>query len=519
MTNCYYISAAGADSNDGTSESKPWLHLPGMPKCTGACDSTKPEAGTGFILRGGDTWHFGNSSASPYTGGTWTWHWNGSSESPIYVGVDQTWYSGSSWSRPVLNGDNPTSTSTTLTGCPYQVGSGNVMFAPIEISYLQFDNFEMTGMCQAVYGSFGRNVYVEDPASQYSTFEHLYIHGWTHKQFACKLDLKTHEPVGMCYGASVFLGSNGSRVETGIQYLYDVIDGEDSDPAGWMQIYDPMFTMAYSVLNNGSQIVSSLGHTFHDNLVMNWVDPGDKIAHGNLYEEVDEPSGTNAIYNNVWFNAYNRGIAGVCFWPAPPVGSTLYVFNNVWYNVECGGNYFNIGQNRRDQGTINLFNNTLENPQNGAILTCASSRYSAPFTAANNHYITDSTPYFPSCRRGTKIAEVPMSHRSAKRQGYAASEIYGYSPVIGSGPTIGIGTNEQSFCSAMIASGDPMIRAAGTSCRSDTTYACRYNSTNHTVICPARAATARPSGSPWDAGAYQSQSAAQSRAGEKAMEQ
>ena len=201
------------------------------------------------------------------------------------------------------------------------------------------------------------------------------------------------------------------------------------------------------------------------------------------------------------------------------MGSTLYVFNNIWYNVNCGGNYFNIGQNRRDQGTINLFNNTLENPQNGAILTCGSSRYFAPFTAANNHYITDSTPYYPSCRKGTKITELPMSHRSAKRQGYAASVTYGYSPANGSGPTVGIGTNEQAFCSAMIASGDPMIQAAGTSCRSDTTYACHYESIIHTVTCPARAATARPSGSPWDAGAYQSQSAAQSRAGEKALAQ
>ena len=121
VTNCYFISAAGADTNDGTSEAAPWLHLPGMPKCIGTCASTAPVGGTGFILRGGDTWHFGNSSASPYTGGTWTWSWSGSSGSPIYIGVDPTWYSGNSWARPVLaNGDNPASTSTTLAGCPYR---------------------------------------------------------------------------------------------------------------------------------------------------------------------------------------------------------------------------------------------------------------------------------------------------------------------------------------------------------------------------------------------------------------
>src|ERR1035437_10304250 len=60
ITNCYFISAAGADTNNGTSESTPWAHAPGMPKCTGTCASTTPAAGEGFIFRGGDAWHFGN---------------------------------------------------------------------------------------------------------------------------------------------------------------------------------------------------------------------------------------------------------------------------------------------------------------------------------------------------------------------------------------------------------------------------------------------------------------------------
>ena len=74
-----------------------------------------------------------------------------------------------------------------------------------------------------------------------------------------------------------------------------------------------------------------------------------------------------------------------------------------------------------------------------------------------------------------------------------------------------MGTNEQSFCAALIASSDPLIQAAGTSCQSDTTYACSYNSTSHTVICPARTIMARPSRTAWDAGAYQSPSVTQPR--------
>ena len=67
--NCYFIAATGADTNSGTSEAAPWLHAPGMPNCSKNCAAVNPSSGQGFIFRGGDTWHFGNSSASPYTGG------------------------------------------------------------------------------------------------------------------------------------------------------------------------------------------------------------------------------------------------------------------------------------------------------------------------------------------------------------------------------------------------------------------------------------------------------------------
>ena len=63
ITNCYYISkSAGSDTNAGTSEGSPWAHLPGMPSCSNVCASAVPTSnnnaapGTGFILKGGDTW-------------------------------------------------------------------------------------------------------------------------------------------------------------------------------------------------------------------------------------------------------------------------------------------------------------------------------------------------------------------------------------------------------------------------------------------------------------------------------
>src|SRR5208337_2423696 len=118
VTNCYFIAANGSDSNAGTTEAAPWLHAPEMPNCSSNCAAvdtshTTNIAGTGFIFRGGDTWHFGNSGASPYTGGTWNIWWSGNTSCAyetgegncFYIGVDQAWYTGSSWARPVLNMD------------------------------------------------------------------------------------------------------------------------------------------------------------------------------------------------------------------------------------------------------------------------------------------------------------------------------------------------------------------------------------------------------------------------------
>src|ERR1700683_21618 len=39
VNSCYYIAANGSDSNNGTSETSPWQHAPGMPACSATCAS------------------------------------------------------------------------------------------------------------------------------------------------------------------------------------------------------------------------------------------------------------------------------------------------------------------------------------------------------------------------------------------------------------------------------------------------------------------------------------------------
>ena len=127
----YYVCAAtgspcnASDSNAGTSQTATWLHAPGMPNFTGSYTAA---AGDKIILRGGDTWHVGNSSATPYTGGTWVFPSAGASGNLIYIGGGQkNWYAGASWVRPVITGDNPVFSGTSYpASCAYDFGTPTI---------------------------------------------------------------------------------------------------------------------------------------------------------------------------------------------------------------------------------------------------------------------------------------------------------------------------------------------------------------------------------------------------------
>lgn len=488
VTNCFFVAASGSDSNSGTSESSPWLHAPGMPNCTANCAANAPSGGTGYIFRGGDTWHLGNSGASPYTGGTWNWSANGSSANPIYVGVDPNWYSGSGWARPILNADNPVSTSTALGACGYQVPGSNDMMSLGGSSYIIIDNFEWLGLCTNGTASetFGSDAYLEAGSSTNVLVEHNYFHGWTHRQFS----YPTYQ-----YACMVILGGS-----TGDNYQYNVVDGSDSDPAGCGAFYDALNEASYNVFNAASQGIGNPCHIFHDNIMSNWADPGDGNAHGNVFECVGEGGGTNVYYNNVFFNLYQSGVQGAIFWIGPPSGATDYFFNNLIYNTPSTGNYFNV-QNKSG-GTVYAFNSTLESDGSGpGLMDCEGGSLT---TAANMDFIGNTSPFYGggTCNTATNVARTVAT---ANSQGYTNSETYAYSPTNSSAATVGAGTNvRNTYCNALLGSGDPLIQAAGTACQSDTSYSCSYDSTHHAVVCPERSRFARPgTGSAWSVGAYE----------------
>lgn len=506
VTSCFYIAANGSDSNSGTSESSPWLHAPAMANCTGTCASTTPASGEGFIFRGGDTWHFG-ASTTPSVGSTWDWGaqgWDGTSTHPIYIGVDPTWFSGSSWARPVLSADNPTSLSP-VSSCAHKVGNSNVLVSMANISWLMFDDFEMTGLCQNDTGApFANDIYLEESAASNNVYERLYIHGWTALPFSCS------NGTGHCFNLFAFLGSNND----GDIHLQDIVDGSDSVPSSLGVMFGGGYEIVQCVFRYASQIVTTDSFILRDTLFEHWYEPGDGNAHGNLYEESGSSSRLqHAYYNNLFrtictdSNSCPNGIVGV--WPQPDLSTTDYFFGNIFYSDNTGGNYFDIGQNGSSQGSIVLLNNTFELPSGtNAFLQCNASSVH-PFVAANNLYIGETTSAYSSpCTGGVFVTELLMNHATASANGLTASETFAYSPPSQAGPTVGIGTNEgtinNAYCTALSTAATliPALADAAGACQSDSRYACTYDSTKHGVNCPARAVVARPTGN-WDVGAYQ----------------
>jgi hypothetical protein len=521
VTSCYYISAAGADTNTGTDETHPWLHAPQMPNCSGNCATVQSggiPAGTGIILRGGDTWHFGNSSASPYTGGTWDFNtspypsYNGTSAHPIYLGVDQTWYTGSSWARPILTGDGNLCGPSTVNGttcisglipgsstitqyyvssCPYQISSSNNVLELDNATNYIVDNFEMTGIC--LNSSATQNAYIRyGSLTGPVTFLSLYIHGWTHTAFSGP----NGSCSGVCWGILAFWGG-GAGASKGETLKYVIVDGADSDGEAGGFLDGGGYNVGWSVIRYTSQGLVSNMHLFHDSIYEYFYENG----HSNMWESTGpDNAGTNAVYNNLFRHLeVSGGYGGEGFNTEPPTGTTDYFFNNIWYDVGSMEE-FNLSPG---VGTTYVANNTID-WGTGNTFGCP-----GVLTAINNHYLTEGSSVYGVGGGGctlTASKNIQMNHATATSDGYATSETYVFSPTTSNSPTVGAGTNEQSaMCAALstAAGSDPTLSDAAAACSSDTRYSCTYNTSNHTVSCPARTAVARPPSEAWDVGAYQ----------------
>jgi hypothetical protein len=561
--NCFFIAANGSDSNSGTTESTPWLHAPGMPNwnCTGNCSFTPPGvggslAGYGFILRGGDTWHFGNSSASPYTGGTWLiYNWAGNSSTCtytnrtgcVYWGVDTTWYNstvcGSSWCRPILNGDNPLSTSR-VSSCAYKIGANNRMVSLGSGTdyYNVFDNFELLGLCAQSQSNTNQNtdVYLQDAGSGITGqgmlyVLNVYIHGWTASNAA---GTQSHGSVAACqsFGDCAvpgFVMGGGNQSLWTISNI--VIDGSDSDDRVFAWAFAPTFYyFKDSIVRYTTQGVSQNCHDIHDN-IFEHMDIPDVPTHGNVLEcNTDSPgnlpvvpSGTpNLAYNNIFRHDSTRfpGSGNPDFWLCPN-STPEYWFNNLLYDL--GGEGWSIAGPAQypscsNSGGQYMFNNTLVDLPGGQpchLQTASNGTNGQYLTVLNEHLInTNYDAGGGGCTGYNDSSNVQMSDTAATSQGYTlgtAGSSQGNTcanegstpcaPTSSSDGTVNTGANRMAYCNVLAGytSEYAISTEAANACTFSTTDGCLYNTTTHTMTCSTQMAVARPPAGVWNAGAYQ----------------
>jgi hypothetical protein len=335
-----------------------------------------------------------------------------------------------------------------------------------------------------------------DVGGTYTIVENIYAHGWEHT------------------GASSDTGVAFSSANNYNTLRFCVCDGSDTTEdmlacvtGEWEDVYGNYITQ----VANG---IAATESRVHDN----WVGPTNTSfpgGHQNAIQIAGPASGDTVafIYNNIVTGTETGGM-GQYWWAqgSGNAGTTWYFFNNLMFKTASGNN-IDICQEGAACGTHYVFNNTLEcGSASGGVGVCANTAGMTPTATVyfiNNHCIAT------GCENGasgsitlTETTDLIQSvskadaNTSPKYDQYAETQTYAFSPVASTNSTVGAGTNEQSLCSAIAAVYGP----AGTACQNDTGYACNYNTTNHTVTCPARATVSRPTNGAWDIGAYESQS-------------
>lgn len=513
VTSCYYVGVSGSDSNAGTTEAAPFLHLPGTPDFTGKV-SLGP--GVGVIVEGGYVAHFG-ASTSPATGGKWSISTSGSSGSPAYYGIDPTWYSGSSFARPVLSGDNPISSGAFVSSCTYD-NSGLGEMVSVYASYVIFDGFEVSGVC---WNKNTLNTIYTTASYGHDSFERLYQHGWS------TVDTSSD----MYY----LLWDGSASADDGNILALSVVDGDDSswgavgssscqwkiDPTSPCYSGGGIYEGVYDVWGNVFRHLSDVAVTtndvkWHDN----WVDDlaltyTNNGQHTNCNNEVENvPGSNNYFYNNLTTNIR----ATECYFLSIGSGATLYGFNNVfwgdmnYYQDSAPSNCVALNSiSSSGTETLYWYNNTMDySGGNGGGCQLQFGNANAPLYAWNGPgYFanTDAIGYtslsglYEIGTSGAKATitnnggEVYQTETAANNQGYTTTD--NYASTSSTDATHAAGVNESSFCSSI-----PDANAAA-ACADSTTGGVTEASGWGGEVASYPAVKPNARGSTWDSGAYQ----------------
>lgn len=464
----YYIADSGSDANLGTKAS-PWLRAPFMSTATGVPAAYVCNVGDQFIFKGGDTWHWGNSGASPYIG-TWIWTCSGNSTNPIIIGWDTTWFTGGSFTLPIFTGDNPQSTSFPGT-CTFDESTLNTIKLN-QVSWVIMKGFEFPGKCWSSPTTFAASIYNYETCNV--TISGNYFHGWT----AVAGSQDNHYAIlGNANGACG--ASTGNII---INNLFDCSDCSQQIPATFPTckwdtganplsrgcvagefLYSEGFTVRQNTVRYTSNVATlTNNHIFQDNFVENLYPSYDGITHSNVLNMVGAVTGmANYFTNNLIRHIYNTqmvyltvstsaSVTGNVIWDVMQnqAGSGFNTPTNclIFNSATNGGNptAFVVG-NTIDNGTGGGCNLTF-GPNNGPIFHWGT----GTITLQNDHLIG----YSPSSLSGVTVCqagagncnaseptlanELYQSEGVANGQGYVGGNNYG--PTAG-GSSIAAGTN------------------------------------------------------------------------------
>jgi hypothetical protein len=486
----YYVATSGSDSNNGTSESTPWAHLPGMPTATGTAGNHSAVAGDTFVLRGCDVWYNANLPVVLNNGG--------SSGSPVTITVDQTWYNTtncpSAWNRPVFDAhtSSSSSTGTEINGSGGQAsgcvqGNGN-FFIVINASYVTIQWIELRNLYyanDAENSCYDQNGMWSVNNADYVTVSYGYEHAWSMGPYSNSVN-----------DADEFVPINGSPSCPHCLMTYNVGDncatamGENLEPGGALSMtnvryshfgcfsnsYKPLFAGEFG-WNEITKNAGSPDPTIHANCIESVAAMGnngvyyihDNRIHDNYDCEelqIGNPGETDYVWNNIWYspNLLNPSQANGPEVPQSETPVAMYFWNNTVVD-SVDGCMGNAGHGSTFSTAFKSQNNLCINP-NGS----SSSASFTPSTTGNNLGLTDS---------------------QASTDGYTTSQTIAYSPTKSSSPSVGAGTNLTS------------VWPSGFSTQ-DASLICNVQTVNTVVqmVCTGTP-NPRPSTGAWDVGAYQ----------------
>lgn len=496
----HYIAANGSDTNNGTSESTPWAHLPGMATCASNCASYTPAAGDIFILRGCDDF--------PNADFPIRWTWSGTSANPILIegNGDTSWYNTSScsaWNRPIFDAGG-----TDIGGAGGCGGLGANWFLYLNtVTYVTFNWIEAKGLYwnNNQQGSCFRTVgFAIGNASDHIILNDWYMHHWTHGTSAGTTDVGSG---GMIASYNTTPDCGNCVVENSVMDNSDSPDGASCATGGslcsgggvssWSSENNIFFDVveAIDTSNYVSTDVTIISGNNISNLQASFTTPsqGGSAPHPNCIETLFGGS-TYYIYNNYIHNIFTceGGQVG-------NPGEVDYVWNNVWdmgASGVGGENGPQVPQSTSGSKTLFFVNNTVRWATGCINVGGHSTTYTGTFAVQNNHCINDSSVTVAGATPGgaTISNNLGMTNAMATSQGYTATEQYEFQPAssctVGTCSTVGAGLDLAS-----------LIPAGFTA--NDTNYACTEQTVSGVVesVCPARIANQRLGS--WDVGAYE----------------